>query len=62
MSPSKLVYPKNVLPSDTRFRDDIYQLYTSNMEKAGERKELLEARARRDRELRISALQTRKPN
>jgi hypothetical protein len=62
MQPSRVIYPKNALPSDSRFREDIYHMYLNNLEKAGEWKEILEARARRDRNLRETAAKNKLPN
>jgi hypothetical protein len=59
MQPSRVIYPKNVVPSDCRFREDIYHMYINNLEKAGEWKEILEARARRDRGLRETSSRNR---
>lgn len=50
--PSKLVYPKNVLPSDCRFREDMYYMSLGKLDKAQQYKEKLEVKQRHDRKLR----------
>ena len=51
------MYPTNVIPSDHRFREDVFYLYLGDQEKSAEWKEKLEVKARRDRTMRAERSQ-----